>query len=251
MLQEGSNPTELPTTPDRILNNTMDRKTLDRRAYIAILVLCAMGAAAILRRAFALAYPSPPSPGNPGAGLDAHFNSNPFFTLLHIAPSLIFLAILPFQFSTQLRVRRPALHRWLGRTSMILGLVIGASALKLSLTPFGGLLEQSATVLFAVLFLVSLGMAWWHVRNRRIQAHREWIIRMTSVALGVVTVRPIVGFFFATRALTGLAPEQFFGVAMWMGFLITCAGGEIWIRRSRPTAQQNEKRLTAHYSKSG
>jgi hypothetical protein len=30
--------------------------------------------------------------------------------------------------------------------------------------------------------------------------------------------RPVMGIFFATHGVTHLAPEQFFGIAFWIGF---------------------------------
>ena len=116
---------------------------------------------------------------------------------------------------------------------MGLGMAIGTSALLLSASPVGGIVEATATVLFDCLFLFSLGNAWWHIRNRRVELHREWVTRMVAIALGVATTRPIMAVFFATSRLTGLTPEQFFGPAMWLGFFLTCLAGEAWIRYVR------------------
>jgi hypothetical protein len=119
---------------------------------------------------------------------------------------------------------------------MSLGIVTGISALRLSAHPVGGLTEATATILFGCLFLFCLARAWWHIRNRRVELHREWVTRMVAIALGVATTRPIMAVFFATSRLTGLSPEQFFGPAMWLGFTATYVAGETWIRRTRPRA---------------
>src|SRR5215510_15258114 len=95
-------------------------------------------------------------------------------TLLHIVPSLLFVLLVPLQFVRSLRVRHSRFHRWTGRLVMGLGIVIGTSALLLSASPVGGIVEATATVLFGCLFLFSLGNAWWHIRNRRVELHREW-----------------------------------------------------------------------------
>ena len=62
---------------------------------------------------------------------------------------------------------------------------------------------------------------------------------MVAVALGVATTRPIMAVFFATSRLTGLTPEQFFGPAMWLGFISTCLAGEAWIRYARSRTAHN------------
>ena len=41
----------------------------------------------------------------------------------------------------------------------------------------------------------------------------------------------IVGVFFATSRLTHLTPHDFFGIAFWLGFVLSLATAEVWIRR--------------------
>jgi len=207
----------------------MTKEAGSRRFWIALIVLCAIGAAAVIRRLVALRIA--PASASEFAYLDAHFAAKAGTTLLHIMPSLLFVLLVPLQFVSALRVRHPKLHRWNGRMLMGLGLVLGLSALWLSGHPVGGLVEGTATMFFGCFFLFSLGKAWWHIRNGRVDLHREWVTRMVAIALGVATTRPIMGVFFATRGLTGLTPPQFFGPAMWLGLVSTYLAGEVWIRR--------------------
>jgi uncharacterized membrane protein len=209
-----------------------NRARSDRRLWIAFLTLCAIGAAAVARRLVALAT-EPLAGSSELAGLDAQFAAQAGLTLLHIVPSLLFVLLVPLQFVASLRRRYPRLHRLTGRVTLACGVVAGVSALVLSAYPVGGIVESSATILFGCLFLFSLGKAWRHIRNGRVELHREWATRMVAIALGVSTTRPIMGVFFATRPLTGLTPEQFFGPAMWLGFVATYVAGEAWIRHSR------------------
>jgi hypothetical protein len=203
-----------------------------KRFWIALLFLCAIGAAAALRRIVAL--DSAPLAGPPAlVGLDKQFAAEAKIVVLHIVPSLLFVVLVPLQFVTSLRCRYPRFHRWAGRVIVVLGVVLGVSALRLSAHPVGGLAEGTATGFFGSLFLFSLTKAWWHIRHRRVELHREWATRMTAIALGVATTRPIMGVFFATSRLTGLTPAQFFGPAMWLGFVSTYLAGEAWINYTR------------------
>ena len=217
-----------------------------KRFWIALLFLCAIGAAAALRRIVALES-APVAGPSPLAGLDAHFAPKAGMVLLHIVPSLLFVLLVPLQFVTALRRSHPRFHRWTGRVIVLLGVVLGVSALRLSAHPVGGLAEGTATAFFGSLFLFSLAKAWWHIRHRRVELHREWATRMSAIALGVATTRPIMGVFFATSRLTDLTPAQFFGPAMWLGFVSTYLAGEAWINytrgRSIPLMEQEE--LTA------
>jgi hypothetical protein len=208
-----------------------ERKII-RRLWIGLILLCLIGAAAATRRIVALAS-APVASGSPAAGLDREFAAEAQLTLLHIVPSLLFVLLVPLQFVSRLRRRYPRVHRSTGRVIVVLGAVLGLAALRLSAHPVGGLVEASATTLFGVCFLFCLGKAWLHIRNRRVALHREWAIRMTAIALGVATTRPVMAVLFATSRLTGLTPQQFFGPAMWIGFVSTYVAGEAWIRRSR------------------
>ncbi len=205
--------------------------TKQRRPWITMAVLCAIGAAAVIRRLVAMG--STPVKLPQMAALDAHFEAKAGLILFHILPSLLFVLLAPLQFITTLRVRYPRFHRWNGRVAMVGGVLAAGSALRLSMHPVGGLLEGSATTLFGCFFLFSLGKAWWHIRSGRMEKHREWATRMTAIALGVATTRPVMGVFFATSRLTGLTPHEFFGMAMWIGFVSTWLAGEAWIRQAR------------------
>ena len=154
-------------------------------------------------------------------------------TLVHIVPSLLFVLLVPLQFVSSLRARYPRVHRWTGRVIVSLGVVLGGSALWLSAHPVGGLAESTATIFFGCFFLFALSQAWWHIRNGRVELHREWATRMTAIALGVATTRPIMGVFFATSRLTGFTPHEFFGPAMWLGLTSTYLAGEVWLQTQR------------------
>ena len=197
-----------------------------------MILLCVIGAAAVIRRIFALAHPAQNAPPQLAA-LDAAFAHKPVLTLLHIVPALVLVSLVPFQCSRSFRNRHLQIHRWMGRTVMILGLIIGTSALALLRDPIGGPIEVSAILVFDALFLTSLTKAFLHIRRGEIALHREWVVRAMSVALGVATVRPIMGIFFATNRFTGLTPHEFFGIAFWIGFLMTYTAGELWIRYTR------------------
>jgi uncharacterized membrane protein len=196
-----------------------------------LLLLCAIGAAAAIRRIVALAAGSIAG-SSQFSGVDAHFDAKAGITLIHIVPSLAFVLLVPLQFVPSLR-RRPKFHRWNGRVLVCIGIVAGVSAVLLSAHPLGGLVEGAATTFYGCFFLFSLIRAWFHIRDGRVKLHREWMIRMVSIALGAAATRPIMAMFFATSRLTGLSPEQFFGPAMWLGFSASYLAGELWIRQTR------------------
>ncbi len=95
----------------------------------------------------------------------------------------------------------------------------------------GGVSESAATFTFGVLFLFAIGKAFAAIRARRVTEHRRWMIRAYAIGLGVGAVRPIVGVFFATSRFTHLTPHDSFGIAFWLGFVVSLGTAEAWIRR--------------------
>ena len=84
------------------------------------------------------------------------------------------------QFSSSLRARHRQWHRWSGQAYLIYSLIIGVSALVMSVAmpAIGGLTQAVATTLFALYFLFALGKAYRHILRRQIASHREWMIRV-------------------------------------------------------------------------
>lgn len=211
--------------------------SIPRRArqlvWFGVIFLVVIGIAAVTRRTLVLLGPMQFGGGrsNPAAALDAGFDKHTALTLIHILPGGLFLLLVPFQFAGSIRQKHLRLHRWMGRSLVVVGLIIGISALVMSYKMnIGGANETAATTLFAILFLICLVKAYIHIRRKEVARHREWMIRMYGVALGVATTRPIVGMFFAFRRLT---PHEFFGIAFWLGFTITFLIAEGWVEYTR------------------
>src|SRR6267142_645148 len=185
-------------------------------------------------------YHPPAGTSNPVAAqfakLDDLFAHYPILTLVHIVPGLLFMLLGPLQFSSTIRARHLRWHRWSGRIFVVCGVVIGISALVMSLgmPAIGGFNQAAATTLFASFFLFALSKAFWHIQRREVAPHREWMIRAFSVGLAVATIRPIIGMFFATSRFSGLSPREFFGIAFWIGFVLHLIAAEAWIHATLP-----------------
>jgi predicted membrane protein DUF2306 len=218
----------------RTMTKTAAPKSTARFCLRVIVILLSLIAiASVLRRVGVLVDPTGPLMTAKSASFDRHFQQYRALTFAHIIPSLFFIALVPIQFIPAIRRRQRFLHIRLGWLLVSTGLVVGLTALALSFTnPIGGWIEASGTILYAIVFLISLALAVRHARAKHFALHREWMIRAYAVTLGVATTRPIVGLFFAT---TSLPPERFFGAAFWIGFSVTVFAGEIWIRYTRHT----------------
>ncbi len=130
---------------------------------------------------------------------------NRLWLVAHIAGGSLALLTGPFQLWSGFRHWQPRLHRGLGYV-YALGIAVGGGssfvlAIRSSIPDFG----------FALFFL---GFAWWHtlgmaliaIRNRRFEAHRDWMIRSYIVTFGFVMFRFIVDWpVFAGLGRTKLA----------------------------------------------
>lgn len=209
-----------------------------RTVWAVTLILVAIGLLAVVRRSYVLLLPSASRGFGPAAALDVGFARHRALTLVHIIPASLFVSLAPLQFLPAVRRRHIWWHRWSGRVLLILSTIIGVAALVMSYTmAIGGANETAATTLFGILFLVFLGLGFRSVRQHRIADHREWMIRVFGVALGVATTRPIVGAFFAAGKRS---PREFFGTAFWLGFTLTLIAAEAWIHYSRGNAETAE-----------
>lgn len=189
--------------------------------------------AVVIRRVVALALPAKGG-SSPTAALDAVFASHAALTLAHILPALAFVVVAPLFY---LRATRDS--AWPARLLYPLGAIVGVTAFAMSAYAVGGWVERSAVLLFNSIFLAALGRSYAAQRLGDSTAQRRWMTRAIAVLLGIATTRPVMGVFFATRAITHLSPAQFFGLAFWIGFSINTLGIEIWLRRhSQPAHAQ-------------
>ncbi|HEX2917373.1 MAG TPA: DUF2306 domain-containing protein [Edaphobacter sp.] len=194
-------------------------------------LLCFIAAAAALRRIVALLLFGAASRAGQYGNLDASFAAHKALTLAHIVPALFFVVLLPLWFSSRLRRKEPA-HRRLTWLLFALGLVVGLTAIPMAAHPVGGATELSAIIVFDGIFLFSFVRAFQLFLRH--QAHyREWMLRAIAVLLGIATTRPVMAIFFATARLTHLQPQQFFGIAFWIGFAATYLAGE-WYLQHHP-----------------
>ena len=206
-----------------------EMQTSWRSLRIGFWTCTGISVAVVIRRTVALAHPPQSAPPELAA-LDAAFASHAALTLAHIIPALAFVVVAPFVY-----LRRFAGAAWPERFLFPLGAVVGVTAYAMSNYSVGGWVERSAVLLFNSLFLFSLFRAW---RLRRAPALKlRWMTRAIAVLLGIATTRPVMGIFFATTRITHLAPEQFFGIAFWIGFSINTLIVELWLRSREGTSQ--------------
>lgn len=199
-------------------------------APAALLLLGALPVAAGIARLVQLAGGGPITPAN------ARFFASPLPVVLHIVGAAVYALLGAFQFAAGFRRRRPGWHRAAGRLLVPCGLVVGLSALWMTLFyphPDGvGALLTALRLLFGSGMVVSIILAVAAIRRRDVAAHRAWMLRGYAIGLGA-----------ATQMLTLMVGELIIGppgelsraLLMGAGWVINLAVAERAIRR-RPIA---------------
>jgi Predicted membrane protein (DUF2306) len=191
----------------------------------------AIAVAVVIRRVVALSTPLSPSAPPQLAGLDAYFTAHATLTYIHILCALAFVVLLPLLFW-----RRTRNSVTLERVIFPLGLIVGLTAYAMSTHAVGGWLERVAVLFFNTLFLFALYRAFGYARSGNRPQKQRWMLRAIAILLGIATTRPVMGVFFATSRLTHLTPQQFFGIAFWIGFSLNTIVIELWLRTRGKTA---------------
>jgi uncharacterized membrane protein len=165
---------------------------------------------------------------------DARFGRHPFITRLHTIGGAVFLVLAPMQFAGPLRRRYRRAHRWTGRILLAIGFLAAISGLYFGLLiPFSGPLESWVIALAGGWFLFAMGRAFVAIRSGRVSVHREWMIRTFAVAIGISMVRVVGGLLDGVLTPYGYSIRDVLGLSLWLGWLLTVAAAELWIRRSR------------------
>lgn len=187
-----------------------------------------------VHQAVGLTEPDPLRRAEAVADLDRKFATHWLATRLHVVSGGVLLLLIPFQFSRSMRARHRSVHRWTGRVALAAAWVSGLGGLYFGvLHPFAGAFERVTVGVVGIFFLAAVTLAFTRIRQGRVAAHREWMIRGMAAALAIATVRLVaipIDLFLTSR---GLSPETIFAVSLWAGWGTTLAGAEWLVRRTR------------------
>ncbi|MDP1682885.1 MAG: DUF2306 domain-containing protein [Burkholderiales bacterium] len=122
--------------------------------------------------------------------MKANFLAHSTGIYTHAFASSIALILGLFQFFPRLRQKYTAIHRWLGRTYLAVGVLVGGlSGLYLSQYAFGGPFARLGFAVLAGLWLYTGFRAFLAIRRGRVDEHRQWMVRNYSLTFAAVTLR--------------------------------------------------------------
>lgn len=223
-----------------------------RRAAIAWFLVAAVGQAAFIT--FILAYyGSRTITGNFAAWNDKSLITgyvagdhpgNAVFAAHVLLAALVTLGGL-MQLVPAIRRRFPAVHRWTGRTFLVIACFMALSGVWLSVVrgTYLSVISAVAILIDGVLILAFAVLAWRYARKRRFDLHRAWALRAFMVVSGVWFLRVgLMGWVIVSggagmnRTLSGPADI----VLTFGSYLIPLALLEVYLaaeRSPRPAAK--------------
>jgi uncharacterized membrane protein len=160
-----------------------------------------------------------------------HADLRPLAFFAHVGLAPLALMLMPLQFLPRLRARRPAVHRWIGRSYAVLVLLSGLGGLAMALGTQAGAVAATGFGLLAVLWLATTAVGVWKVRAGDIAAHRRWMLRSAALIFAGVTLRLELPLLVAM----GLEFPEAYTLVAWLSWVPNLLVAE-WLVRRRPPA---------------
>ena len=159
-----------------------------------------------------------------------NLDGNALALYAHIGLAPIALALMPFQFMTRLRTRKPRLHRWMGRGYVATILVSGLAGLQLAFHTTAGFFAATGFALLAVCWLAATGIALAYALRRQFPRHRDWMLRSAALTFAAVTLRIYLGSSMAA----GLDFEIAYPIIAWLCWVPNVLVMEAHLQLVRP-----------------
>jgi uncharacterized membrane protein len=177
---------------------------------------------------------------------NARFFGSPLPVMVHIVSASVYALLGAFQFSPAFRRRRPGWHRIAGRLLVPAGLLVGLSALWMTLfypRPVGdGDLLSAFRLLFGSAMIVSIVLGFTSILRRDVTRHRAWMMRGYAIGLGAGTQALVL---MAGEMIAGRPSELSRALLMGAAWVINLSVAEWAIRRHlRPVRNRAAGRPT-------
>ncbi|MCK8504060.1 DUF2306 domain-containing protein [Myxococcus fulvus] len=108
---------------------------------------------------------------------------------IHIGMGGLALAVGWTQFIARLRLRSPRTHRVLGKVYVGAVLLSGLAAVYVGFFATGGIVAAAGFISLGVIWLATTAVAWWLIRNRRVEEHRLMMTYSFAACFAAVTLR--------------------------------------------------------------
>ena len=116
------------------------------------------------------------------------FFTNQVWFVAHILGATCSLFLGPIQFWKAIRTRYIRFHRIAGKIYIVGSLIAAVTAFRLALL-FDCIACRYSLIPLAVLFFLTTALAWYAIKKRNIEAHRQFMVRSYTCSLAFIFVR--------------------------------------------------------------
>ncbi len=163
-----------------------------------------------------------------------------YVLVAHIFTATVALVLGPLQFVPKIRARR-RIHRTIGRTYLLAGVLPSALATIPVALWSGRLTTQLGLITAAVLWLITGGLAYRAARRRDFVNHRNWMMRNYALTFLAVTSRVLVPVMLLAQIPFGTVEAGAIGekatsmipIGQTVGWIVNLAVVEAVIRSRR------------------
>jgi uncharacterized membrane protein len=178
---------------------------------------------------------------------NARFVASPLPVVLHIGSASVYAVLGAFQFATGFRRRRPGWHRAAGRLLVLCGLLVGLSALWLTLfyphKDGTGELLYALRLLFGSAMVGSIVLGFAVILRGDVIRHRAWMMRSYAIGLGAGTQ---VLTLLAGALIIGPPSELSRALLMGAAWVINLAVAEWAIRKRLAPPARKASAVVSH-----
>ncbi|WP_433120290.1 DUF2306 domain-containing protein [Micromonospora sp. CA-246542] len=172
--------------------------------------------------------------------------------VVHIFTAAVALVLGPLQFIPKIRARR-RVHRTIGRSYLLAGVLPSALATVPVALWSGRLLTQAGLITAAVLWLTTGGLAYRAARRGDVTSHRAWMMRNYALTFLAVTSRILVPLLLLAQIPLGRVEAGSIGaqapsmipLGQTLGWIINLIVVEIIIKRAPERRRQRFVAATA------
>ena len=150
--------------------------------------------------------------------------------LIHAAGAATALLIGPVQFSGAIRARLRRLHRWLGRVYVISCLIGAVSGFVLALGASTGWISTTGFASLAILWTITISLAWRRATQRQFVEHRAWMIRSFALTFAAVTLR----LYLPALSLFGVGFANGYRAISFLSWVPNLLVAELYLRATKP-----------------
>jgi uncharacterized membrane protein len=178
---------------------------------------------------------------------NARFFASPLPVVIHVVGAAVYALLGAIQFPTGLRKRMFAWHRAVGRFLVVCALLVGFSALWMTLfysrPPGTGDLLYAIRLVFGSAMVLSIILGFAAIRRRDITAHRAWMMRGYAIGLGAATqmLTLMVG-----EIIAGPPNELSHALLMGLGWVINLVIAEWNIRKQSSARARKAVAAVSH-----